>query len=233
MKKKYTDDERDIVDILSGETDENESPAETIDLEEPQDEDSEYDGEEKKKARLELYDWMQCLVMAVVCAIFFFVFVGRPIFVEGHSMVDTLHWNDMVIMSGLFYTPNYGDIVIFRADKDAFGDTPLVKRVIATEGQTVDINFETGEVVVDGFILEEEHYINEPTHSRLSFDGPVEVPAGKVFVLGDNRNHSSDSRDSRVGMVDVRDILGKVYFLLIPGQSGGDQRDWGRFGFVW
>ena len=187
---------------------------------------------EKNKTRMELYDWMQCIVSAIICGIFIFVFIGRTIGVEGNSMLKTLHWNDRVIMSGLFYSPKNGDIVIFRPPTEAFGDTPLVKRVIAVEGQTIDINFDTGEVFVDGVVIEEERYINEPTYSRMSFAGPSIVPKGHVFVMGDNRNHSSDSRDSRVGMVDTRYILGKVLFLLIPGEISSSTRDWSRIGFV-
>ena len=109
---------------------------------------------EKNKVRMELYDWMQCIVTAVICGIFIFVFIGRTIGVEGNSMLDTLHWNDRVIMSGLFYTPKNGDIVIFRPPTDAFGNTPLVKRVIATEFQTVDVDFDTGIVYVEGKPIE-------------------------------------------------------------------------------
>ena len=191
--------------------------------------DDDADDENKDKSKMEIFDWMQCVVSAIICGIFIFVFIGRTIGVEGNSMMNTLHWNDRVIMSGMFYTPKSGDIVIFRPPTDAFGAAPLVKRVIALEGQTVDIDFETGQVYVDG---EPEHYVDEPTHSRINFTGPVTVPEGHVFVLGDNRNHSSDSRDSRVGMVDTRYILGKVLFLLIPGESGSGSRDWSRIGFV-
>jgi signal peptidase I len=188
--------------------------------------------EDKSRAKMDLYDWMQCFVSAIICGIFIFVFVGRTIGVEGISMFNTLHWNDRVIMSGLFYTPKNGDIVIFRTPSDAFGSTPLVKRVIATEGQTIDINFETGEVFVDGVILDETAYINELTHNRINFVGEVTVPIGHVFVMGDNRNHSADSRDARIGMVDTRYILGKVQFILIPGKDHFSGRNWNRFGSV-
>lgn len=186
---------------------------------------------EDNKIRMELYDWLQCIVSAVICAIFLFVFVGRTIGVEGDSMRQTLHWNDRIIMSNLFYTPKNGDIIVFRSPADVFGGTPLVKRVIAVAGQTIDIDFDTGEVFVNG-IVRDEPYINEPTHNRLSFQGPVTVPDGFVFVMGDNRNRSSDSRDSRVGMVDTRYILGKVLFIAIPGVDDYTPRDWSRIGPV-
>lgn len=184
-----------------------------------------------EKTRMELYDWLQCIVTAILCGIFIFVFVGRTIGVEGDSMRDTLHWYDRVIMSNLFYTPTNGDIVIFRSPNESFGGTPLVKRVIATEGQTVDIDFETNEVFVDGVVLVEP-YIRQPTRNRIDFVGPVTVPEGHVFVMGDNRNASADSRDSRVGMVDTRYILGKVLFLAIPGGTNDEPRDWSRFGLI-
>ena len=187
--------------------------------------------EGNNKTRMELYDWIQCIVSAVLCGIFIFVFIGRTIGVEGDSMRLTLHWNDRVIMSNLFYTPKNGDVIVFRPQTDAFGGTPLVKRVIAVGGQTIDINFETGDVYIDGAVLNEP-YIHEPTHNRINFQGPVTVPEGYVFVMGDNRNHSSDSRDSRVGLVDTRDILGKVLMVAIPGADDYSARDWSRIGPV-
>jgi len=186
---------------------------------------------EVSKARMELYDWLQCIVSAIICGIFIFVFIGRTIGVDGRSMMSTLHDNDRVIMSNLLYTPNNGDIVVFHSPSDTFGGTPLVKRVIAIGGQTVDINFDTGEVFVDGVVLYEP-YINEPTRNRGSFQGPVTVPEGYVFVLGDNRNSSTDSRATEVGMVDVRYILGKVLLIAIPGVDDFNHRDWNRVGLV-
>ena len=186
---------------------------------------------EANKARMEIYDWLQCIVSAIICGIFIFVFIGRTIGVDGRSMVKTLHDNDRVIMSNLFYTPKKGDIVVFQTESDSFGGTPLVKRVIAVAGQTIDIDFQSGDVFVDG-ILQDEPYINEPTHNRLDFSGPKTVPEGHIFVMGDNRNSSSDSRDNRVGMVDTRNVLGKVLFIAIPGADEQSPRDWSRIGFV-
>jgi signal peptidase I len=184
-----------------------------------------------KKTRMEIFDWLQCVISAIICGIFIFVFVGRTIGVDGKSMLQTLHDNDRVIMSNLFFTPKNGDIIIFKSPSATFGGTPLVKRIIAIAGQTVDINFDTNEVSVDGIVLDEP-YINEPTRSRLDFVGPKEVPEGYVFVMGDNRNNSSDSRAASVGLVDTRNILGKVLFVLIPGEDKDSPRDWSRVGFV-
>ena len=185
----------------------------------------------KAKTKMELYDWVQCIVGAIIVGIFIFVFIGRTIGVDGISMMDTLHNNDRVIMSNLFYTPKNCDVIVFQSPTNDFSGTPLVKRVIATEGQTVDINFECGHVFVDK-ILQCEPYINEPTYFSGQFQGPVTVKEGHVFVMGDNRNHSSDSRDSRIREVDTRYILGKVLFIAIPGGDEHLPRDWGRFGFI-
>jgi signal peptidase I len=179
---------------------------------------------------MELYDWVQCVVTAVVFGILLFVFVGRTIGVEGDSMLQTLHNEDRVIMWSLFYAPTNGDVVIIKTD--SYGDKPLVKRVIAVGGQTVDINFDTNEVSVDGAVLA-EGYINEPTREQLSFKGPVTVPEGHVFVMGDNRNRSLDSRSESVGFVDVRNVLGKVLLVAVPGKDEFGLRDWSRFGSVY
>ena len=195
---------------------------------EPDDDNSDNDS---NRARMEIYDWMQCIVSAIICGIFIFVFIGRTIGVDGRSMLQTLHNNDRVIMSNLFYTPKKGDIVVFQAQSESFGGTPLVKRVIAVEGQTIDIDFSTGDVFIDG-IKQTEPYINELTHNRLDFDGPLTIKAGHIFVMGDNINSSSDSRDSRVGMVDIRNVLGKVLFIVIPGGDEQTPRDWRRVGFA-
>jgi len=185
--------------------------------------------EKANRARMELYDWLQCIVSAIICGIFIFVFIGRTIGVDGRSMMNTLHHKDRVVMSNLFYTPHNGDIVVFYCPAESFGGTPLVKRVIAVAGQTVDINFDKGEVILDGVVIDEP-YIRELTANRHSFEGPVTVPEGFMFVMGDNRNSSSDSRDARVGLVDTRYVLGRVYFVLIPGLEDNGMRDWGRLG---
>lgn len=186
----------------------------------------------KQKAAVDsgmgLYDWLQCIVSAVVAGILLFVFVGRVDAIKGTSMMQTLQDGDSVILSNLFFTPKYRDIVFIKSD--AY-ETPIVKRVIATAGQLVDIDFEKGVVSVDGAELKED-YINTPTTLQMSFEGPVTVPEDHVFVLGDNRNDSSDSRDNRVGMINVRDILGKVYFILLPGMNHDAKRDWSRIGPV-
>lgn len=164
-----------------------------------------------------------------------FVFFFRIITVDGESMYPTLCDQDQVVMlSGIWYTePARGDIVVARAP--SFSAEPIIKRVVAVEGDTVDIDFSAGYVSVNGEILEEE-YIPEPTFrdfedAGLSF--PLEISEGCVFLLGDNRNVSYDSRFHLIGQVDRRNILGKVVFLAFPGRdhiSGG--REFSRVGFI-
>jgi signal peptidase I len=168
----------------------------------------------KRTARAEAYDWLQCIVSAMLICVLIFVFLARVVGVIGSSMNPTLNDGDMLIISDLFYTPKQGDIVVLR--KESFKDEPLVKRVIAVAGQTVDIDFNEGVVYVDGVALAED-YTAEPTLRQLDFSGPVTVPEGTVFLMGDNRNDSTDSRSSRIGFVDVRYIMGKAYLLILPG----------------
>jgi signal peptidase I len=190
------------------------------------------DGEKPaSKARLEIYDWLQCIVSTMIVVILAFIFIGRQISVVGDSMFQTLHDNDKVLVTNVFYTPEYGDIVIIKAE--SFGETPLVKRVIATEGQEINIDFASHVVTVDGVALDEP-YINEPTSVEGDFRGPVKVPEGCIFVMGDNRNRSTDSRFERVGFVDTRNVLGKVHFVTMPGKDGNyGLRDWSRVGSVY
>ncbi len=182
---------------------------------------------QKSSNSMDLYDWVQCIISALLCGIIIFLFVGRVVGVSGTSMLPTLMHGDRAIISNLFYTPSYGDIVIIQ--KESFSKDPIVKRVIATEGQTVDIDFDAGIVYVDGVALEED-YTNSLTTSRLDFSGEVTVPDNCIFVLGDNRNGSTDSRDADIGMVDIRCIIGKVYFIIYPGTDINGNRDWSRIG---
>ena len=188
--------------------------------------------EEKKQREngRELYEWVQALVCSVLAVVILFTFVIRLIGVDGRSMVPTLQDGDrlLVLNSMLYDDYKYGDIVVLR--KDTFLKDPIVKRVIATEGQMVDIDFSAGSVYVDGALLK-ENYINELTFLEEGTEFPLTVPENSVFVMGDNRNHSSDSRDSRLGTVDERYVIGKAVFLAFPGadQYSGE-RSFGRIG---
>ncbi len=189
-------------------------------------------GDSKKQNGMDMYDWLQCFITAIVAGIIIFIFVARVVKVDGSSMYGTLHNDDLVLASNLFYEPEAGDIVVLQTD--SYGPSALVKRIIATEGQRVYIDFNAGIVYVDGVPLDEP-YTNTLTNLPEDFSGEVTVPEGCVFLLGDNRNASRDSRDSSIGMVDERCIVGKVYFILIPGEDYTDYgislgRDFSRIG---
>lgn len=165
-------------------------------------------------AQRETYEWIQSLITALMLIVFVFLFVVRVIDVSGSSMNPNLWNGDKMLVSGLFYKPQAGDVVIFK--KPSYStEKALVKRVIATEGQTVNIDFEQGIVYIDGKPIEED-YIAELTRTKEDFIGPKTVPEGCVFVMGDNRNASTDSRDSRIGMVDTRYIVGKALAVIYP-----------------
>lgn len=163
-----------------------------------------------------IFDWVEMFVAAFTVVILLITFVGRYSPVIGSSMYPTLHENDILIMSKLGYTPKQGDIVVFQIPD--FYEEPFVKRVIATGGQTIDIDFETWTVTVDGVALEEDYVNREELKSMngSSFEFPLTVPEGEIFVMGDNRNHSTDSRDYRVGTVDVRCLTGHVLLRIFP-----------------
>ena len=171
---------------------------------------------EKKKPTVqsEIYDWVQSLITALMICVVLFLFFVRVIDVSGGSMNPTLFDGNKMLVSDLFYKPKAGDVVIFKKD-EYDPDKALVKRVIATGGQTVNIDFDTGIVYVDGEPLEED-YTADLTWNKLDFMGPWKVPEGSVFVMGDNRNASTDSRDKRIGNVDERLIIGKAYVVVYP-----------------
>lgn len=182
----------------------------------------------KKKTKEENLDWKQSAVLymhdllyMLVTVIVLFLLVFRVIVVSGSSMYSTLIDGDyLLLLSNLFYNdPQYGDIIV--ASKESFDDgAPIIKRVIATEGQTVDIDFEQGVVYVDGIALEEP-YTHTPTNVSEGMVFPLTVDKGCVFAMGDNRNKSKDSRDPEIGQVDKREILGKAIFLFLPGTDEG------------
>ena len=192
----------------------------------------------------EMYSLIHDVVYILAVVTVIFVFVVRLVGVDGESMLPTLHNRDYVLLeSNFLYRPDdvkNGDIVVLSVPYYA-DEGSIVKRVIATEGQTVDIDFDRGVVYVDGVMLEED-YTNSLTNANwdepYALEYPATVPENCVFVLGDNRNASTDSRFAPVGMIDKECILGKVVLILLPGQTRDsfgnitDPRDWGRIGAV-
>lgn len=167
----------------------------------------------KKSLVLYLHD----LIYMLMAILLVFLLLFRVIVVSGDSMYSTLWDGDyLLLLSNVFYhTPQRGDIVVIsKADFD--NGSPIVKRVIATEGQTVDIDFENGIVYVDSVALEED-YIHNLTVDSEGVSFPLTVNEGCIFVLGDNRAVSKDSRNPEIGQIDRREILGKAIYLMIPG----------------
>jgi len=177
--------------------------------------------------------YLHDLIYMLMTILILFLLVFRVIVVSGDSMKRTLLDGDyLLLLSNTFYhDPEYGDIVVIS--KESFDDgSPIVKRVIATEGQTVDIDFEEGIVYVDGSALEET-YINTPTINSWGTEFPLTVEENCFFVLGDNRCVSKDSRDPEIGLIDKREILGKAIFLMMPGDDGGEEPlDYDRIGAI-
>ena len=183
----------------------------------------------QKNVMLYLHDLT--ILLAVILLTFTLLF--RIVVVSGSSMYNTLLDGDwlLVLSSNIAGKPEYGDIIV--ASKDSFNDgEPIIKRVIATEGQTIDIDFEQGIVYVDGVALEEE-YIYSPTTDDEGMDFPLVVEEGCVFAMGDNRGRSSDSRNPDIGLIDRREILGRAFFLVFPGTGETPfigERDFDRIG---
>ena len=181
----------------------------------------------KKSWKKEVLDWVVSIALAIVIAIVIRNFVFTLVEVEGESMYPTLDDGDRLFTRIIAYSkPQQGDIVIFNPsiseeDRSPNKDLAYVKRVIATEGQTVTIN-EDGNVEVDGEVLTED-YISETIRGvdPNATEFPFTVPEGTVFVLGDNRNRSHDSRSRDVGAVPIDNIIGKAQIRLLPFESFG------------
>jgi signal peptidase I len=164
----------------------------------------------------EVYDWVESSLTALLFVMLIFTLVGMVISVHGESMIPTLEGGDRLVTIRMFREPQYDDIVVIT--NPGYRNNPLIKRVIATAGQTIDFDPENNRVVVDGQTLKEA-YIAEQMDMFFA-EGtnkyPYTVPEGHVFVMGDNRNNSWDSRIDEVGAVDERYILGRVLFRVLP-----------------
>lgn len=161
------------------------------------------------------YEWVEALISSLIAVVILFTFIFRVVNVSGPSMLPTLQSNDRVVLSSYFYKPHRGDVVVITHTQKL--REPIIKRVIALENQVVNIDFKTGIVSVDGVALDESAYIsNGITTQPSDYTYPMQVPPGHVFVLGDNRSVSNDSRFSDVGMVDERYILGKAEMIVFP-----------------
>ena len=181
---------------------------------------------ETRRPGADLYEWLQMFLGCVVAAVVLFNCVARLTRVDGGSMDNTLEDGEIMLIWSLGYTPAQGDIVVLNKTPVLLPGWPepraIVKRVIATGGQTVDIDYMAGLVYVDGQPLDEpylpeEMYLPGPTMQQTHW----EVPEGSIFVMGDNRNHSTDSRDIQLGPIDTDYILGRAVLALWPSERFG------------
>lgn len=188
-----------------------------------------YEMQGSKKTIAELFEIIEMLALVTVCVMLCFAFVARMNIVDGHSMDTTLADGQYLVVSDLFYTPKQGDIVVIHDVTATPYDKPIVKRIIATGGQEVEIDFKTWTLTVDGAVIEEEYRYLDSTKTlltanyNLDTDGVfrITVPEGEVFVMGDNRNGSGDSRQAALGTIDERCIVGRAYFRLYPVDTIG------------
>ncbi|MBQ7983650.1 MAG: signal peptidase I [Clostridia bacterium] len=170
-----------------------------------------------RSAAKELFEWVELFAYSVTIVIILFTFLCRIAVVSGPSMENTLFNGEVLIVSDLFYEPEPGDVIVFQSNT-ILNNEAIVKRVIATEGQVVDIDFENWIVTVDGVPVEEPYIRFEEGRPMDASDYafPLTVEEGKIFVMGDNRNHSTDSRSDMIGQVDTRYVLGKVLLRFLP-----------------
>jgi signal peptidase I len=159
-----------------------------------------------------LYELAASLITALLLILVVFTFLCRPIRVDGNSMLPTLHDGDWLLISAFSAKLERGRVAVIAESGSLH--KPIVKRVIALPGDVVDIDFTTGTVSVNGAVLAED-YIAGPTTRPGDLEFPLTVEPGTCFVLGDNRNHSTDSRFAAVGLVDQREVIGQL-LLRIP-----------------
>ena len=173
-----------------------------------------------------IYDWFGTLLIAITVLLLVMTFFFRQITVKGNSMNDTLQDKDRLIVSSFMYTPQCGDIVVCSHGEIGKLDEPIIKRVIAVEGQHLEIDYQNNTVKIDGEKLDETDYakgitVRLPNSTQI----PDVIPEGYVFVMGDNREGSLDSRSNEIGLIPVENIIGKAELRIYPFSSFGSVYD--------
>ena len=164
-----------------------------------------------------IFEWAGAIFTALIVVFLVLTFFVRQVTVSGSSMTDTLQNTDRLLVTNFMYTPQNGDIVVI-SHGSRYSD-PIIKRVIAVSGQRLDINYDTNEVIVDG-IVQYEPYIKGTTR-QLSNSVSLEdynniIPEGYLFVMGDNRESSLDSRSKDIGLIPVSNVIGKAQIFIYP-----------------
>ncbi len=193
-------------------------------------------GSEKmnETVKREILPYLKDLAFVLCVILIVFLFCFRIAVVDGDSMNDTLVDGDYVLLLNRLISgdPQSGDIVVISTNSYGNGK-PIIKRVIATEGQEVDIDFETGTVTVDGVVLEETYIKGLTKRQWAGVEYPFVVKEGCLFVMGDNRMNSTDSRSPAIGQIDCREVIGKAIFMIFPGDDNGEvERDFSRIGAI-
>lgn len=174
---------------------------------------------EKKASNLKsFFEWVEMFAVYFAIGIALLMLFFRHCPVNGESMMNTLNHEDVLILSTFCYTPENGDMIVCQSETYGL-DRPLVKRIIAVGGQTVKIDYKNWTVTVDGVTLEEDYIWKREgkiMHESDYLPNEFTVPEGYVFVMGDNRNNSKDSRSSEIGFIDERYIVGKVWIRISP-----------------
>lgn len=165
------------------------------------------------------YDLTESIVQGIFLAVLLVCFVVRTVNISGDSMLPTLENNDKIIVWELNYKPKSGDIVIIKRGK--YLDTPLIKRIIATENQIIDINYFTDKVMIDNEELHENYIREKNLWLQGDIDLPCKIPKDHVWVMGDNRNNSTDSRFTEVGLIPIKNIIGKAVYRISPFDNIG------------
>lgn len=187
--------------------------------------------EEKVSFAAEIFEWLEMIILSACAVLLVFTFIARPARVDGASMENTLFHKELLIVSDLFYEPDRGDVIVLQKINSGH-PAPIVKRVVATEGETIDYDFVTGKITITDVnnkikVLDEGGYIKpefpDPDVIRriVPMDFPITLDEGQLFVMGDNRNNSLDSRSTAIGIVNEDEIIGKVMLRAFPFNKFG------------